>query len=135
MSAVASMVRQASNADGLIKGVCARLAARAGVPVWMPRAVFVIFGLLHWLFALVLYFVMAKVMCDGGRARAAARSAGSGYAGGRAEGFSRCAAGDVSRTAMQDRFSALDKRLADMEAASLAQEAGLRRAFRDLERG
>jgi len=36
---------------------------------------------------------------------------------------------------LKHRFRALDKRIADMEHAVISEEYGLRRAFRDLERG
>lgn len=136
MSGTASMDRGNSGADGLIKGVCARLAERAGVAVWMPRAAFVIFGLLHWVVALVLYFVMARYLCPNRTGSFAPRTMRSWFFTGRSRPR---VVPPVARydgdDAVRQRFSALDRRLAEMEAASLAQEAGLRRAFRDLERG
>ena len=102
----------------VIRGVCAHVAERAGVPVWMPRAAFVIFGLLHWLLAIIAYVVLVRVL--GLRRRAVPFVA---------------APDGPPVGAVRDRFSALDARLAAMEAASLQQETDLRRAFRDLERG
>lgn len=101
---------------GLIKGVCARIAERAGVPVWMPRAAFLLFGVLHWLLAVIAYVVMVKLFNRGARG-----------------GFTVVPAGPPA-SAVQNRFSALDARLAAMEATTLQQETTLRRAFQDLER-
>ncbi len=102
---------------GIIRGVCARVAERAGVPVWMPRAAFVIFGILHWLLAIIAYWALTKAMHLGRRRPAPVLTPEPPQA-----------------SAVRDRFSALDARLAAMEAASLEQESHLRRAFRDLER-
>ena len=113
MSSVA-WTYQPGSTRAMIKGVCARIAERAGVPVWMPRLAFLIFGLAHWLVALIVYFVMSKLFC--------------------AQRFAAFAAPPPPNP-VHERFAALDRRLADMEAATLAEEAGLRRAFRDLERG
>ena len=101
---------------GLIRGVCAQIAERAGLPAWMPRAAFVIFGVTHWLLAVIAYVVLGKILCGQHRV---ANAADGTYA--------------PPPAAVQTRFSALDARLADLECASL-QEAELRRAFRDLER-
>ena len=102
--------------SGIIKGVCARIAERAGVPVWMPRAAFLIFGVLHWLLAVIAYFVLTKMLCRTRTADLMPIQDGP------------------PPSAVRDRFSALDARLAAMEASTLQQENTLRRAFRDLER-
>ena len=100
----------------LLRGVCAELAARAGTAVWLPRAAFLVFAALHWFLAIVLYVVLAKTLCAGQpRLRPARWAAGPALSG------------------VRDRFGALDARLADLEAATLREEAGLRRAFHDLE--
>ena len=104
--------------SGLVKGVCAHIAARAGVPAWMPRAAFLMFGVMHWFLAVIAYVVLAKLL-GGGRARVA----------GPPDAVDCAPPPGIVR----DRFSALDARLADLERASL-QESDLRRAFRDLER-
>ena len=101
---------------GIIKGVCAHVAERAGVPVWMPRAAFLIFGVLHWLLAVIAYVVLTKMLCRTRTMDLAPRQDGP------------------PPSAVRDRFSALDARLAAMEASTLQQENSLRRAFRDLER-
>ena len=100
---------------GIIKGVCARLAERAGLPVWVPRLAFLIFGVLHWLVAIILYVVLTRILC---RNRLAISPVQEG----------------PPPSAVRDRFGALDARLAAMEATTLQQETTLRRAFRDLER-
>jgi phage shock protein PspC (stress-responsive transcriptional regulator) len=102
-----------------ISGVCADVAERAGVPPWMPRAGFVIFGLLHWVLALILYFVLAHYMFR--RPRAAAR-------------YRPSAPPPPEFSGVQERFRGLDQRLSNLEAATLRSESELRRAFRDLER-
>ena len=104
---------------GLIRGVCAQIAERAGVPAWMPRAAFLMFGVVHWLLAVIAYVILAKLLC-GGRTRAA---------GVPPDAFESA----PPSGAVRDRFTALDARLADLGRASL-QESDLRRAFRDLER-
>jgi phage shock protein PspC (stress-responsive transcriptional regulator) len=104
-------------AHGMIRGVCARIAERAEIPVWVPRAAFVIFGVMHWLVAVIVYFVMSQALCT--RRRYAEPA---------------IAPQPPAPGSVQDRFAALDRRLAELEAATMNQEAGLRRAFRDLER-
>jgi phage shock protein PspC (stress-responsive transcriptional regulator) len=103
-----------------ISGVCAEIAQRAAVPAWTPRAGFVIFGLLHWVLALILYFVLAHYMFRRERAAprftAAARPPEQDFSG------------------VRERFRGLDQRLSNLEAATLRSESELRRAFRDLER-
>lgn len=102
----------------LIRGVCAEIAERAGVAVWMPRAAFIVFGLLHWFLAIVLYIVLVKIMSPVRQRR-----------------FARPQQQMPSTGPVRDRLSALDARLAELEAATLQQESSLRRQFRDLERG
>ncbi len=118
MSATISARMQAwgTRDKGIIKGVCARIAERAGVPVWMPRVAFLIFGVLHWLLAVIAYFVLSRILCRG-----------------RTQDYLPQQDGPPP-SAVRDRFSALDARLAAMEASTLQQENTLRRAFRDLER-
>jgi phage shock protein PspC (stress-responsive transcriptional regulator) len=109
--------------DRWVSGVCADIATRAAVPVWLPRVAFVIFGLMHWLLAAILYFALSRILHPGLAARARERftappprPAGNGFA------------------AAQERFRSLDERLANLEAATVRNESELRRAFRDLER-
>ncbi len=105
------------NRPRLISGVCAELAYRADTAVWLPRAAFAVFAALHWFLAIVLYVVLAKTLCAvQSRIRPAIRSSAPVAPG------------------VRDRFNALDARLADLEAATLREEANLRRAFRDLEK-
>ena len=101
----------------LLRGVCADIAMRAGTAAWLPRVAFLVFALVHWFLAIVLYVVLAKVL------RAPVRRAAPVN-----RGYQPDAGG------VRDRFGALDARLASLEAATLREEAGLARAFRDLER-
>ena len=103
-----------------ISGVCADIARRAAVAPWVPRAGFVIFGLLHWVLALILYFVLSHYMFA--KPRPGARFAPPPAP----------PADDVS--GVRERFRGLDQRLSNLEAATLRTESELRRAFRDLER-
>jgi phage shock protein PspC (stress-responsive transcriptional regulator) len=114
MSAATWNTYHPNSAHAMIKGVCARIADRAGVPVWIPRLAFLIFGLAHWLIAVIAYFVMSKFFCAGRATPHAPTQV-------------------QPQNPVHERFAALDRRLADMEAATLNQEADLRRAFRDLE--
>jgi phage shock protein PspC (stress-responsive transcriptional regulator) len=109
--------------DRWVSGVCADIAARAAVPVWLPRAAFVIFGLMHWLLAAILYFALSRILYPHVVARVRARFTAPPSP----------PAGQVFATA-QERFRNLDERLANLEAATLRSESELRRAFRDLER-
>jgi phage shock protein PspC (stress-responsive transcriptional regulator) len=109
--------------DRWISGVCADIAARAAVPVWLPRVAFVIFGLMHWLLAAILYFALSRILHPRIVTRVRERftappppPAGHGFA------------------TAQERFRTLDERLANIEAATIRRESDLRRAFRDLER-
>jgi phage shock protein PspC (stress-responsive transcriptional regulator) len=106
----------------MICGVCAEIAARAALPTWVPRVVFVIGGLTHAFFAIVLYVILSRVFCLGRRRWAPATPA------------PRYAAGPDLGT-VRNRFGNLDERLSTLEAATLQRETALRRAFRDLERG
>ena len=114
----------------IISGVCENLAERAGLPVWMPRAAFLVFGVLHWVLAVILYVVLAKTLC-----RSARQDFGSGVQGQFASSPFRPGEASAGLGGVRDRFGALDARLADLESATLQQEAALRRQFRDLERG
>jgi phage shock protein PspC (stress-responsive transcriptional regulator) len=105
----------------VISGVCAEIAGRAGVPVWLPRLAFVLFGIMHWLLAIILYFVLAKFICPGQRSRMTAS-------------FTPPPPPSYGFATVRDKFSALDARLANLEAATVQSEAELRRAFRDLDR-
>jgi hypothetical protein len=82
----------------------------------------VIFGIAHWLLAAILYFLLARVL----RPYMARRVA------------SRCAPPPAPPPSyafgsVQERFRTLDERLSNLEAATVHNEAELRRAFRDLE--
>jgi phage shock protein PspC (stress-responsive transcriptional regulator) len=104
-----------------ISGVCADIASRAALPPWLPRTAFVIFGLLHWVLALILYFGLAHYMFPRQRVRPVER-------------FAPSTPRSNDYNTVSERFAHLDERLCNLEAASLRSEAELRRAFRDLER-
>ena len=104
--------------SGLLFGVCADLAYRAGMPVWMPRTVFVVGGLMHFWLAVVIYGVFAyakrhAIRTNGIGARTVWREAPTAASG------------------LRDKFGSLDRRLSDLEAAT-SSEWELRRQFRDM---
>ncbi len=102
-----------------VSGVCADIARRAAVPAWVPRAGFVIFGLLHWVLALILYFVLSHYMFAKPKAE---------------KRFTPPMRPMDDYDGVRERFHGLDQRLSNLEAATLRSESELRRAFRDLER-
>jgi len=109
--------------NGIMLGVCSEIAERADVPVWLPRAAFILFAIAYcWLQALIVYGILAFVVRRLNGPRPAARFAPppprTPY------GFD-----DV-----RERFHTLDQRLANLEACAVRSESELRRAFRDLER-
>ncbi len=110
----------------MICGVCAEIAVRAALPVWVPRLAFVIGGLTHAFFAIVLYVILSRKFCLG-RGWVRRRPAAT---------FATRPAPDLGPglDAVRDRFGRLDGRLSDLEAATLQRETALRRAFHDLER-
>jgi phage shock protein PspC (stress-responsive transcriptional regulator) len=120
---------------GVICGVCARLGERSGVPVIVIRLAAVILLLAHALTAFIIYMIAAAWM------RRPAQGAWRDF---RAPGGSPAAGGSWRPSAppapvwdqggLVNRFERLDQRLARMEAEAFHNEAGLRHAFRDLER-
>ncbi len=103
-----------------ISGVCADIAERAAVPVWLPRVAFVLFGVMHWLLAAILYFALSRILHPRMRAGLRERWAPPPPS--------------IGMGPLQQRFRTLDERLCNLEAATVRNEAELRRAFRDLER-
>jgi len=103
-----------------ISGVCADIAERAAVPVWLPRAAFVVFGIIHWLLAAILYFALARIMRPRTRSEVRDRFAPPPPSYGVGP--------------LQQRFRSLDERLSNLEAATVRNETELRRAFWELER-
>ncbi len=110
--------------DRWVSGVCADIAARAAVPVWLPRAAFVIFGIMHWLLAAILYFALCRILHPRVVARVRERFTAPPPPPPPGYGFATA----------QERFRNLDERLSNLEAATVRSESELRRAFRDLER-
>jgi phage shock protein PspC (stress-responsive transcriptional regulator) len=117
-----SAIKPMAQPRGMICGVCVRMATNTGLPVWVPRAAFVVLGLMHLVLAAILY-VAAAAICHRCNGQAVAPPAPRPFypAGGEAE-------------TMRARFARLDARLAAMEAESLRNEAGLNREFRNLDR-
>jgi phage shock protein PspC (stress-responsive transcriptional regulator) len=111
-----------------IWGVCADLADRAAVPVWIPRAAFVVFAFLHCFLAGVLYVGLAYLLCPSKRAQNRCRPAPP------RPNFAEAAFSTSNFATTDQRFRNLDQRLSDLEAATIDRESELRRAFRDLER-
>jgi phage shock protein PspC (stress-responsive transcriptional regulator) len=102
-----------------ICGVCADLADRAAVPVFMPRLAFAVFAVMHGFLACILYFGLAYLLSPSKRATAR---------------FRACPSPSPDFATASQRFRNLDERLCNLEAATVNTEAELRRAFRDLER-
>jgi phage shock protein PspC (stress-responsive transcriptional regulator) len=120
---------------GVICGVCARLGERSGVPVIILRVAAVILLLAHAFATFIIYMIAAAWM------RRPQPAAQRDF---RAPGGPRASTGSWGPSAppppvwdqggLMNRFDRLDERLARMEAEAFHNEAGLRRAFRDLER-
>lgn len=115
---------------GVICSVCATLAAQSGVPVLLIRAAAVILLIAHGLLTIVVYLLAAAWMRRPPKTWQASR-------------WSEPDTGTRPRpepprdwhcNELHARFHGLDERLARMEAETYRNEAGLRRAFHDLER-
>ncbi len=116
----------------MIGGVCAELADRSGLPVWLVRAFAVALLLMHAGVMLVVYFGMALWLRNR-NGSCAGRSWGGTDFGATARPEPAPPPPSWDRDGLTTRFSRLDRRLADMERAALDREMGLRRAFRDLD--
>jgi phage shock protein PspC (stress-responsive transcriptional regulator) len=129
------MFYQVQRPSRMVCGVCAELAERSGLPVWMVRVGALILLVSHAALAGVIYIGLA-LWLRGGNGACAGRSwrgADFGATTARPEPPPPPPAWD--RDGLTTRFSRLDRRLADMERAALDREMGLRQAFRDLDRG
>jgi phage shock protein PspC (stress-responsive transcriptional regulator) len=120
MSAAMYYGRPARRPARWIWGVCADLAERAAVPVWIPRVAFTVFAVLHGFLACLLYCGLAYLLCPTSWARNGGRQAPPPPHA------------DFATT--DQRFRNLDERLSRLEAATVNSESELRRAFRELER-
>ena len=108
----------------VICGVCATLADRSGVPAWIIRVVAVCLLVAHSLLTTVVYLFAAAWM----------RRPEAGTLRDFSDG--PCTPPSAwDRDGLVNRFNRLDGRLSRMEHEALDREAGLRRAFRDLDRG
>lgn len=85
----------------MISGVCAWMADRSGVPVWIIRVVALALLLAHAPLMLIGYFVAAYLI------RRQARVADAGWSG---------------TAGVPDRFAHLDRRVAEMEEAAWREE-------------
>jgi phage shock protein PspC (stress-responsive transcriptional regulator) len=103
----------------MVCGVCLRIADTTGLPVWVPRAGFVVLGIGHLVLATLVY-VAAAAICHRRAAPTAPMARPAPYDWRDGPG-------------LRDRFNRLDARLAAMEAEAAHSEAALRRAFRDLD--
>jgi phage shock protein PspC (stress-responsive transcriptional regulator) len=112
----------------VICGVCATLADRSGVPTWIIRVVAVCLLVAHTLLTTVVYLCAAAWM-----RRPAAGTLRDFSCDTRGGPGAPPSAWD--RDGLVNRFNRLDGRLSRMEREALDREAGLRRAFRDLDRG
>jgi phage shock protein PspC (stress-responsive transcriptional regulator) len=96
----------------MVCGVCATLAERSGLPVALIRIAAVILLVVHSVLTGIVYLLAAAWMRQPPPAPVQA----------------------WERDGLGGRFQRLDERLARMEAEAYQNEAGLRRAFHDLER-
>ena len=115
---------RARHPDAWIGGACAELADRFGLPVWLPRILFVLaFFEANWTTAIAYAVVtMALRTRLAGLLPAMTRQA-------RARPEPPDAGGNLQR----DRLAGLETRLARLEAAVTSDELKLRARFRDIE--
>ena len=115
--------------NAMIAGVCAGFASYYG---WRPdgiRVAMVILTLFMFPLPLIAYVIAAIIMKEGPVAPV--------YESREEEKFWRTFSTRprVTFSELKHRFRALDARIADLETAVTSDEYGLRKAFRDLERG
>jgi len=126
----------------MICGVCAWAGMRSGLPIWAVRVLAVLLLLSHLPLAMLVYFgtaIWLKLQSsNGAQYRFGPGLPGAGWQAprwpGPAPSSGNPAASSWDHAAMMDRFSRLDRRLAQMEAEAMDGEFQLRRGFRDLER-
>lgn len=117
-------------ADGKIAGVCAGLADYFGWKVKWLRIAWILSAVFFFPMPIVIYFVAAVAMKP-------YRDGRPIYPSTEEEQFWRTFSVKPKATfsELKHRFRALDARIADMEHAVTSSEYGLRKQFRDLERG
>ena len=120
MSGEAGLFYNVRHSRRMLCGVCAEIADRSTVPVWLVRTVAVLVLLMHPPLVVALYVCAALWLRGERRGTWRARA--------------MPAAPSWDRDGLTERFYRLDRRLSGMERAALDREMGLRAAFRDLER-
>lgn len=114
---------------GKIAGVCAGLADYFGWSVGWTRAIAILLTIFFFPIPIVLYFVAAILMKPYDKRER--------FADAESERFWRTFTMRPRATfsELKHRFRAIDARISDLESAVTSDEYGLRKAFRDLERG
>jgi len=118
--------------NGWVAGVCAGIADRLHIkPIWI-RGLFVIASLVpHSFVGVLFYFALAFLMQPRAGATAASSPAGVQMA----YRDLTASLGPAPRSQvsnLKSRFSALEARLNDLEAAAMSDELSLRRKFKDI---
>ncbi len=133
------MIYQVQRPGRMVCGVCAELAERSGLPVWLVRVLALLLLVSHPAPIGAVYIGLALWLRRGKGACARPSWRGSEFARDSSRDFTPGARPEPppawDRDGLTARFSRLDRRLADMERAALDREMGLRRAFRNLDRG
>ena len=119
----------------VICGVCATLSERSGLPAWIIRVAAVVLLMAHGLVTLIVYFGTAVWLRQPARANGFGSPRDYGFVGRTGPATPPPPAPPAwDRDGVVERFRRLDARLAKMELEAFHSEAGLRRAFHDLER-
>ena len=113
----------------MIAGVCAGLARYFGYPVEWVRLGWIVFGLFSAGMALLFYVAAAVIV------RPARRYPGFTDDDELRVWKNAAVRPQISLSELKHRFRALDARISDMEYLVTSDEYGLRKAFRDLEKG
>lgn len=122
--------------NGWIAGVCAGIAARIGVkPLWIRGLFVLLAAVLHGVFGLLGYFVLAFLLRPRAGVNATSSPAGvqmayRNFADSVVSPFGTTPGRQVA--GLKSRFAALDSRLNHLEAAVTSDEISLRRKFKDI---